>query len=93
MARDDYFVIVYKLLKYLYDCLKRGVCPASEILSAEFFGIADDYWEYIINNLYQDEYIDGVTLTRLNNEPNYPSIQPHFNITSKGIKDIAAIVS
>ncbi len=24
MAKDNYFVIVYQVLKYLYDCLKRG---------------------------------------------------------------------
>lgn len=23
MAQDDYFVIVYQVLKYLYDCLKK----------------------------------------------------------------------
>lgn len=27
MARDDYFVIVYQLMKYLYECLKRGEKP------------------------------------------------------------------
>lgn len=109
MAQDDYFVIVYKLLKYLYDCLKRGVCPAAEILNAEYFGIIDDYWEYIIRNLYRDGYVEGVTLTRVHAKPDYPSMQPHFSITPKGIqyiqensafekirgyvKDIAAIIS
>lgn len=88
MPQNDYFVIVYKLLKYLYDCLKKGRRPAPEILSAEFFGIADGYWEYIIRNLYQEGYVEGVTLTRLNNKPSYPSIQPHFNITPKGIQYI-----
>ena len=27
MAKDDYFVIVYRLLKYLYDCLKKSEKP------------------------------------------------------------------
>lgn len=24
MAQNDYFVIVYRVLKYLYDCLKKA---------------------------------------------------------------------
>ena len=24
MAQNDYFVIVYQVLKYLYECLKKG---------------------------------------------------------------------
>lgn len=108
MAQDDYFVIVYKLLKYLYDCLKKDVHPSSEVLNAEFFGIADNYWEYIIRNLYQEGYVEGVTVARIHGKPDYPSMQPHFNITPKGIqyiqensafekirgyvKDIAAII-
>ena len=59
MAQDDYFVIVYKLLKYLYDCLKKGTKASEEILTPEFFGINEDYWEYIIRNLYQEGYVDG----------------------------------
>ena len=27
MAQNDYFVIVYQLLKYLYECLKKGEKP------------------------------------------------------------------
>ena len=28
MSKDDYFVLAYKLLRYLYRCLKEGT-PAS----------------------------------------------------------------
>ena len=27
MAKDDYFVVMYKILAYLYQCLKDGVKP------------------------------------------------------------------
>ena len=60
MAKDDYFVIVYKLLKYLYDCLKNSECPETEILTPEFFGIENVYWTYIIENLGKEGYINGV---------------------------------
>lgn len=88
MAQDDYFVIAYKLLKYLYDYLKKGTRPSTEVLNAGFFGIPDEYWEYIIRNLYQDGYVEGVTITRLWNKPGDPSIQPRFSITPKGIQYI-----
>jgi hypothetical protein len=38
MSRDDYHVIVYKVLTYLYECLKADVAlkleKASELVSA-----------------------------------------------------------
>lgn len=86
MAQDDYFVIVYKLLKYLYDCLKSSARPKDEALTPEFYGIEDTYWEYIIRNLYQEEYVSGVTLSRMYGKPDYPVIQPRFTITPKGIQ-------
>ena len=88
MAKDDYFVIVYKLLKYLYDVLKISAKPRDEALTAEFYGIEDAYWEYILRNLFLDGYVTGITLTRVEGKPDYPVIQPHFTITPKGIQYI-----
>ena len=34
MAQDDYFVIVYQVLKYLYECLKKGEKPEACRLTA-----------------------------------------------------------
>lgn len=39
MAKDDYFYIVYQVLKYLYDCLKTGGTPDIELLSSEYLNI------------------------------------------------------
>lgn len=33
MAQNDYFVIVYRVLKYLYDCLKKGEKPEARVFS------------------------------------------------------------
>jgi len=60
MAKDDYFVIAYRLLKYLYDCLKKSKKPNMAVLDADFFGIENEYWQYIIKNLFTDGYIEGV---------------------------------
>ena len=35
MAKDDYFVIVYQILSYLYQRLKRGESVDARMISAE----------------------------------------------------------
>ena len=32
MAANDYHVIVYEILAYLYDCLKNGIDPDIEAI-------------------------------------------------------------
>lgn len=65
MVRDDYFVIVAKILDYLYRCLKKGIAPESEQLSPDALGINESYWNYIFSNLMESGYITGVVAKRL----------------------------
>ena len=51
MAQNDYFVIVYRVLKYLYDCLKKGEKPEAEYLVASTYNIPENYWIYILFKL------------------------------------------
>jgi hypothetical protein len=64
MASDDYFVFVYKVLSYLYDCLKGKKELDFEYLSplTKDFPIEGGYFNYIMENLYKDGYIDGIIL-------------------------------
>ncbi len=66
MAKDDYYVIVYKILVYLYVQLKNGDDVDSKILSynGKLFNIPEKYWTYIIVNLYQDGYIENITIKK-----------------------------
>jgi hypothetical protein len=87
MAKDDYFVIAYKVLRHLYECLKKGARPSMEILDAAFFGIYASYWEYIIHNLHEGGYITGVIPYTLPLHPGtHVKIMPDVNITPKGIE-------
>ena len=65
MAKNDYFVIVCRILAYLYACLKSGVEPAQSELTPERFNIEPKYWLYIIENLQKQGYISGVYIDRL----------------------------
>ena len=61
MAKDDYYVIVYQILSYLYRSLKEGteVNPKMLTFDGYLFKINERYWLYIIKNLINDGYIDG----------------------------------
>ncbi len=56
MAQNDYFVIVYQVLKYLYDCLKAGEKPEAAHLVASTYNIPESYWSYILLSLIHEEY-------------------------------------
>ena len=61
MAKDDYHVIVYQILSYLYQQLKSGGEIDSERISrAALYDIPETYYEYIFKNLLQDGYITGI---------------------------------
>ena len=45
MAQNDYFVIVYQVLKYLYECLKKGEKPEACYLTASAYNIPENYFK------------------------------------------------
>lgn len=64
MARDDYFVLVYRILAYLYACLKEGQEPDIAYISHDSpaLKISRNYWEYIFRHLLADGYLEGVSI-------------------------------
>lgn len=66
MAKDDYFVIVYYVLSYLYSCLKKGIQVETDVLLLKKYkaDINEDYILYIYDNLYKEQYIDGIVLKK-----------------------------
>lgn len=89
MVKDDYDVIVYQILAYLYNCLKKDITIDSQYLQAqgELFNINDTYWRFIIYNLSHDGLIDGVILQTVWGEK-YPIVEnlKDTGITPKGIQ-------
>lgn len=66
MAWDDYYVIAYQILLYLYGQLKRGEDIKAEYLkpNSPLFKkpLNQRYWNYIMRNLYKQGYITGLTV-------------------------------
>ncbi len=62
MAKDDYHVIVYRILAYLYACLKSGEPVDMEYLTygTKAFPVNESYWSYIITTLAESGYVRGV---------------------------------
>jgi len=66
MAHDDMHVVVYKILAYLYDCLKNGEAPQRSMLVPDgaMLSIPYTYWVVIIEELVARGYVRGFTVTR-----------------------------
>ncbi|MDR3316319.1 MAG: YjcQ family protein [Coriobacteriales bacterium] len=62
MAYDDFDVIVYKTLSYIYACLKQGVYPNMD-KAQELTRCNDVYWLQVICSLLKDGLIQGVSIS------------------------------
>lgn len=89
MSKDDYHVIVYRILAYLYACMKTGEQPNLEYLKSgtQDFPVVESYWNIILKNLFKDEYITGIILIPvLGYKDRIPKITDRVMITPKGIE-------
>ena len=67
MAKDDYHVIVYQILAYLYQCLKKGKPVDGQKLNygSELLRINPSYWAYIIYHMQDMGLIEGIVFVEL----------------------------
>jgi len=88
MAKDDYYVIVGKILTYLYCKLKGKTDKGVEYLSpnTEDFPISLDYWEFVLKSMYERDLIDGLyMLTTPNGDIINIAVTERIHITVEGI--------
>lgn len=60
MAKNDFYIIAFVILCHLYDCLKEGKKADIEHIDHVYMNIRKSYWDFILNELYENGYIDGV---------------------------------
>lgn len=86
MAKDDYFVIVYQILAYLYQCLKKGVDVDCRMIQHDSpnININKRYWLYIIDHLAEEGLVEGIVFAN-NWEGKIPYEMRKCTITPKGI--------
>lgn len=89
MAKDDYFVVVFKILTYLYSCLK-GRCAFDKrvfIKVVEEQEINDEYLMRILKMMESEGLIDGLCFAKAwGNTYILASDYEDMKITVKGIE-------
>jgi hypothetical protein len=89
MSRDDFHVVLYKVLTYLYECLKAGVIPRLE-KAQELADVNLGYWNSVVEIMLENDYVTGIQRTRYKSAP--PDEQLWLGnprITEKGITYLA----
>ena len=57
MAKNDYYVIVYRVLMYLYNCLRQDEVVDMQKLTPEYLHINQRYFEHIFDTLNDEGLI------------------------------------
>lgn len=65
MSYNDMEVIMYKILKYLYECMKNGAVPREEdfTYSSKLLRIPQRYWNQIIEEMLDEGLVKGFFVT------------------------------
>lgn len=89
MAKDDYHVILYQILAYLYQCLKKGERVEQKNLenNCKYFQINKSYWTYILYHMQESGLIKGILFVDIDGmEMPYPTQLDACRITPIGIE-------
>lgn len=80
MAANDYHVIVYQILAYLYECLKEGRDVSLDALDKykEDLMLKGKYWNYILRHLTEEGLVEGIGKVPMLN-----SLKPGLKFTSE----------
>lgn len=80
MASDDMHVVIYRILAYIYACMKRGDEPDRGEISHEALGIPRGYWSQIMCELYEHGYVSGLTVTKTTSGPSISFSRPRVTL-------------
>ena len=83
MSADDFDVIVYKALSYVYACIKAGAIPSVD-KAQEVAGCNDVYWASAVRSMLADGYIMGASVDCEYTGAMAVTAGPGFGITQKG---------
>ncbi len=85
MAQDDYFVVAYRILSYLYECFKSGEQADPEFFGPKALGIGNGCWCNTMESMSDKGYIKGISV--INSIGGSPSIKiVNVKITQDGIE-------
>lgn len=62
MAHDDMYVVMYKIIAYIYACMRKGEEPDPDMYSAEALGVPKAYWDTVMNELIGHGFVAGIAV-------------------------------
>lgn len=62
MAHDDMYVVMYKVIAYIYACMRKGEEPDADMYSAEALGVPEPYWNCVMNELVSHGFVAGIAV-------------------------------
>lgn len=79
-------VVMYKILAYLYDCMKQGVEPQRSKIAhdSDMLGIPEPYWERIMAQLADRGFVKGVVVRCYDDSPTVLVSKPY--VTLEGVQ-------
>lgn len=84
MEKDNYFVIVYRILAYLCRCFQEGEWPERSVLGTDAMGINPGYWVNVMESIHSEGYITGIAVITSGNTQGLKLDCP--KITMKGME-------
>lgn len=63
MSKDDYFVLTYRILRYLYECFKAGERADTDMFGPAALGINNGYWCNLMESLANEGYLKGIAFS------------------------------
>ena len=87
MSNNDMHVLIYKILNYLYECLKKGIHVdlAEFIRDCNLENVSEQYWQSVIEELDQHGYIKGVIIKSIKTQK-IVLLKDNFGITLEGVE-------
>lgn len=92
MAKNDYFVLVYYILNYLYHCLKNDEDIKVGVVMLEEYPayIEESYAAYVLKSMQEEGYIKGVDIINVSSlgvgKKSMIKSVNNIEITPKGIE-------
>lgn len=85
MSKDDYFVLVYRILTYLYACFKAGERADAAAFGPEALRIGDGYWVNLMESILNEGYVTGIAIISMAGGVESVKLM-NLKITQKGIE-------
>ncbi|WP_261806155.1 YjcQ family protein [Lapidilactobacillus luobeiensis] len=85
MAKDDFFYIAYKILAYVYECMKKGESVDPSVIDPTTYRITYPYLISILEELTDEGYLKGIKFIPTKDEK-IPIGLDKMKISIKGIE-------